>query len=60
MRRLSRLLAGLFAIVAPVLSESVIVPGASWLDTSGNVIQAHGAGILKVCNFLYNIDEQRH
>ncbi|TFK40885.1 glycosyl hydrolase [Crucibulum laeve] len=25
----------------------VIVPGATWTDTSGNVIQAHGGGILK-------------
>lgn len=32
-----------------VLGEAVIVPGATWVDTSGNVIQAHGAGIMKVC-----------
>lgn len=31
-----------------VQAASVIVPGAAWTDTSGNVIQAHGAGILKV------------
>ena len=30
---------------------AVIVPGATWTDTSGNVIQAHGAGILKVVTF---------
>lgn len=30
---------------------AVIVPGATWTDTSGNVIQAHGAGILKVFTF---------
>ena len=29
--------------------DAVIVPGATWVDTSGNVIQAHGAGIMKVC-----------
>lgn len=29
-------------------AESVIVPGAAWTDTSGNTIQAHGAGIFKV------------
>jgi len=29
-----------------------IVPGATWTDTSGNVIQAHGGGILKVGVFL--------
>ena len=27
-----------------------IVPGATWTDTSGNVIQAHGGGFLKVWN----------
>lgn len=27
---------------------SVIVPGAAWTDTSGNSIQAHGGGFLKV------------
>lgn len=31
-----------------VTAESVIVPGAAWTDTSGNTIQAHGAGIFKV------------
>lgn len=31
-----------------VSAETVIVPGAAWTDTSGNSIQAHGAGILKV------------
>lgn len=30
-----------------VSTESVIVPGAAWTDTSGNTIQAHGAGIIK-------------
>jgi len=30
---------------------AVIVPGATWTDTSGNVIQAHGGGFLKVCIF---------
>lgn len=28
--------------------SAVIVPGATWTDTSGTVIQAHGGGILKV------------
>ncbi|KAF8973856.1 galactan 1,3-beta-galactosidase [Flammula alnicola] len=31
-----------------VTYAAVIVPGATWTDTSGNVIQAHGAGFLKV------------
>jgi len=30
---------------------TVIVPGATWTDTSGNVIQAHGGGFLKVSIF---------
>jgi hypothetical protein len=41
-----------FAAVSAALSlaqAAVIVPGATWTDTSGNVIQAHGGGILKVC-----------
>ena len=37
---------GLFLAVA--YAQNVIVPGATWTDTSGNVIQAHGAGMLKV------------
>lgn len=37
------------------LAESVIVPGAAWTDTSGNAIQAHGAGILKVGTPVYPI-----
>lgn len=31
---------------------AVIVPGASWTDTEGNVIQAHGGGFLKACFLL--------
>ena len=41
----------IFAVVyLPFLAscESVIVPDATWTDTDGNIIQAHGAGILKV------------
>ena len=35
-------------------TTNVIVPGSAWTDTSGNSIQAHGAGTLKVrfCNVL--------
>ena len=36
------LLAGLSAVRAQIVS------GARWTDTSGNPIQAHGAGIIKV------------
>ena len=67
----------LTAIAALVLSAvtfanagSVIVAGAKWTDTSGNVIQAHGGGILKVSRILsacrncevepYFISEREH
>lgn len=36
------------ALCTAVLGESVIVPGAPWVDSSGEVIQAHGAGIMTV------------
>ena len=36
------LLAGLSAVRAQIVS------GARWTDTSGNPIQAHGSGIIKV------------
>lgn len=40
----------LVALVATsACAQNVIVPGAVWKDTSGNTIQAHGAGLLKVC-----------
>lgn len=35
-------------ITSALTAAQVIVPGATWTDTSGNVIQAHGGGILKV------------
>ena len=38
-------------------SDSFIVSGAAWTDASGDVIQAHGAGLLTVsedtCSRLY-------
>ena len=37
-----------FANAALLSSAAVIVPGATWTDTSGNLIQAHGGGFLKV------------
>ena len=42
------------ALLAPFLlataaSAALVVPGATWTDTSGNSLQAHGAGIIKVC-----------
>jgi len=41
------------------LAESVIVPGAPWKDTSGNSIQAHGGGILKVGSTFYWFGEDK-
>jgi hypothetical protein len=46
-----RSLAFLAAFAFLSLSRAaVIVTGADWRDTSGNIIQAHGGGILKVWN----------
>ncbi|KAF5392556.1 hypothetical protein D9757_002173 [Collybiopsis confluens] len=42
-----------------LVHAAVIVPGATWLDTSGNVIQAHGAGILKVGSTYYWFGEDK-
>ncbi|KAL0950694.1 hypothetical protein HGRIS_007471 [Hohenbuehelia grisea] len=42
-------LAGFVQLARP----AVIVPGATWTDTSGNVIQAHGGGFLKVGSTWY-------
>ncbi|KAJ7225997.1 galactan 1,3-beta-galactosidase [Mycena pura] len=39
-----------FSLVA---QATVIVPGATWTDTSGTPIQAHGAGILKVARSTF-------
>lgn len=40
-----------FAIAVPRALATAIVPGATWTDTSGTVIQAHGGGFLKVCRY---------
>ncbi|KAI0664932.1 galactan 1,3-beta-galactosidase [Cubamyces menziesii] len=47
------------AAVLGVNGQSVIVPGAPWKDTSGNSIQAHGAGILKVGSTFYWFGEDK-
>ena len=44
---LSAVLLSVFVLLACAQAQS-IVSGAAWTDTSGNPIQAHGAGILKV------------
>ncbi|KAF4572546.1 hypothetical protein EYR40_004380 [Pleurotus pulmonarius] len=41
------------ASLFPLAHSAVIVPGATWTDTSGNVIQAHGGGFLKVGSTWY-------
>ncbi|KJA29316.1 carbohydrate-binding module family 35 protein [Hypholoma sublateritium FD-334 SS-4] len=54
LRRFIGILSALAATYA-----AVIVPGATWTDTSGNVIQAHGAGILKVGSQYYWFGEDK-
>jgi hypothetical protein len=39
--------------ISIVAQAAVIVPGATWTDTSGTVIQAHGGGFLKVFGSTY-------
>ncbi|RPD79946.1 galactan 1,3-beta-galactosidase [Lentinus tigrinus ALCF2SS1-7] len=53
------LLLGALAAISSVRGQSVIVPGAHWTDTSGNAIQAHGAGIFKVGNTFYWVGEDK-
>ncbi|PPQ67384.1 hypothetical protein CVT25_005963 [Psilocybe cyanescens] len=42
-----------------LVRSAVIVPGATWLDTSGNSIQAHGGGFLKVGSTYYWFGEDK-
>ncbi|KAL5535249.1 hypothetical protein ACEPAF_3343 [Sanghuangporus sanghuang] len=49
----------LSAWAALVSAETVIIPGAPWTDTSGDIIQAHGAGILKVGSTYYWFGEDK-
>ncbi|ETW82990.1 glycoside hydrolase family 43 protein, partial [Heterobasidion irregulare TC 32-1] len=46
-------------ITSALTVAQVIVPGATWTDTSGNVIQAHGGGILKVGSTYYWFGEDK-
>ncbi|PFH54728.1 carbohydrate-binding module family 35 protein [Amanita thiersii Skay4041] len=50
-----------FLVVTAVTlaNAAVIVPGATWTDTSGNVIQAHGGGFLKVGSTFYWFGEDK-
>ncbi|KAH8120507.1 Arabinanase/levansucrase/invertase [Phellopilus nigrolimitatus] len=56
---LSYFTATIIAGRALVSAENVIVPGAAWTDTSGNVIQGHSAGILKVGSTFYWFGEDK-
>ncbi|KAM5539007.1 hypothetical protein V8D89_007230 [Ganoderma adspersum] len=53
------LIFGVLAGLPAVRSQSVIVPGAYWTDTSGNSLQAHGAGIIKVGSTFYWLGEDK-
>ncbi|KAI0058642.1 Arabinanase/levansucrase/invertase [Artomyces pyxidatus] len=47
-------------LFAPLVTAQVdIVAGATWTDTSGNVIQAHGGGFLKVGSTFYWFGEDK-
>ncbi|PPR00261.1 hypothetical protein CVT24_005009 [Panaeolus cyanescens] len=54
-------LSTVFSVLAAsiVARAAVIVPGATWTDTSGNVIQAHGGGFLKVGSTFYWFGEDK-
>jgi hypothetical protein len=56
-----RLLYIFFVCCAPLLAKSQVTinPGLSWKDNSGNVIQAHGGGVLKVGKIFYWYGEDR-
>jgi hypothetical protein len=41
------------SIASGVYSASWIVPGATWYDTDGNKIDAHGGGIMKRGSTFY-------
>ncbi|PIL23873.1 hypothetical protein GSI_13624 [Ganoderma sinense ZZ0214-1] len=53
------LIFGVLAGLLEVRGQSVIVPGAQWTDTSGNSLQAHGAGIIKVGSTFYWLGEDK-
>jgi hypothetical protein len=45
-------------VTAVALAQSgLILPGATWKDTSGNVIEAHGGGMIKVGSTYYWVGE---
>jgi len=46
-------------VVSVLSSPQVIRPGEVWLDTSGHVIQAHGAGLIRVDDTWYWFGEDK-
>lgn len=56
---LSCIMLAFISIVALAQDKSHIVNGAEWLDTNGNVINAHGGGMLMVGDYYYWIGENR-
>ncbi|KAA1467570.1 Arabinanase/levansucrase/invertase [Dentipellis sp. KUC8613] len=53
------ILGAVFGFGAILASGQDIVAGATWTDTSGNVIQAHGGGFLKVGGTYYWFGEDK-
>jgi beta-xylosidase len=59
------LLAGLAALLVPAAGRayadttSTFTPGAAWADTSGNALQMHGLGIIKVGSTWYAYGENK-
>lgn len=52
----------MFALMSAAMvaqEKDYIVNGAEWVDTEGNVINAHGGGMLKVGEYYYWIGENR-
>ena len=52
----------MFALMSAAMvaqDKEYIVNGTEWLDTEGNVINAHGGGMLKVGEYYYWIGENR-
>lgn len=58
---LAAMLAALLVPALPVHADtvSVFAPGAAWNDTSGNALQIHGLGILKVGGTWYAYGENK-
>src|ERR1700761_9529926 len=54
-------LAAAFIAPAPALADTTgtFTPGATWTDTSGNVLQTHGLGIVKNGSTWYAFGENK-